>query len=90
MSLIQEIEKKLISKIKKKVCIICDSEDYMIKADHTAHVMYDRLTKNINLHSPVINCGLIICKNCGHIEYFCLKQLGIRVGRRLLINEEIN
>lgn len=41
-----------------------------------ASILINTDMKNLNL-GPSIPCGMVICNNCGHIEFFALGALGM-------------
>ena len=72
---------KFISAISKKmagrvpVCPYCGGQKFTTTGNVAAILIGDD-TSNLNL-GPHIPSGMLICENCGHIEFFALGSLGL-------------
>lgn len=60
---------------KKVKCPFCGGERFTT-TDHLAAIMISQDKSNISL-GPCIPAGMLICTNCGHIDFFSLGVLGL-------------
>ena len=74
--------KKFITQLGKKVngrnipnCPYCGGEKFTT-TEKFATILIGEDLENLNL-GPSIPSGMLICENCGHIEFFALGSLGM-------------
>lgn len=71
---ITKISEKLVNH-KMPACPCCGGEHFTTTENYIAHIASNDLANvNMNVHVPA---GMIICENCGHIEFFALGALGL-------------
>lgn len=56
-------------------CPFCGGKKYT-STDSVAGILISNDTKNLNI-GPNIPSGMLICENCGHIDFFALGVLGL-------------
>lgn len=56
-------------------CPFCGSQEYTTTADF-ATVLISNDLSNVSL-GPNIPAGMVICKNCGHMDFFALGALDL-------------
>lgn len=73
---------KFISKLGEKVkgrdipnCPYCGGEKFTT-TEKFATILIGEDLENVNL-GPSIPTGMLICENCGHVEFFALGSLGM-------------
>lgn len=72
---------KFINILNKKIsgsipiCPFCGGQKYT-STDSVASILIGDDTSNLNL-GPHVPSGMIICENCGRIEFFALGVLGL-------------
>ena len=73
---------KFITAIQKKLngrdvpnCPYCGGEKFT-STDKFATILIGDEINNLNL-GPTIPSGMLVCENCGHIEFFALGSLGL-------------
>ena len=69
-----------VEKFNKKVsqipeCPYCHGTNFTT-TEECAIILIGNDTKNLNL-GPHIPAGMVICQNCGHIEFFALGTYGL-------------
>lgn len=71
---------EFINAIRKKQlgtfrCPFCGSTKFS-SAPSVANILISENIDSIKI-GPRVPCGMIVCKNCGHIEFFALGVLGL-------------
>jgi hypothetical protein len=56
-------------------CSYCGGKKFT-STDKFANIIIGEELGGINL-GPNIPCGMVVCENCGHIEFFALGSLGL-------------
>lgn len=71
---IDAISQKMIGR-NVPACPYCGEQKFTTTGN-VAAILIGEDTANLNL-GPHIPSGMIICENCGHIEFFALGSLGL-------------
>lgn len=82
-----EFKNALLKKLNNKLpkCTMCGNDKYILSEDFTSLFSQNDL-KSISI-GKYVPAGVIICRNCGHIELFALGMLGLNLNIR---QEETN
>ncbi len=81
---IEEISKKISNRT--IVCPYCGGVKFTT-TDSMANILLNKDLGTLNI-GPSMPCGMIICENCGHVEFFALGMLGLLKKREKTNDEE--
>lgn len=75
----EQFAKRLTERLKGKsdilACPFCGGEHFTTTGQFASILIADNLTE-VAL-GPSIPSGMLVCENCGHIEFFALGSLGL-------------
>jgi hypothetical protein len=73
----QKIAKRIEEKGALKPCARCGQQKFSLLDGFASIPLSQEISNNVIIGGPSVPCAVIVCANCGHIDFHALGALGL-------------
>ena len=73
----QNIAKRIEEKGALKPCARCGLQNFSLLDGFASIPLSQEISNNVIIGGPNVPCAVIVCSNCGHIDFHALGALGL-------------